>query len=768
MSEKKEKEIFQGIGQRYWWVNEESEAILNRGYLLRGETIESAIDRITGSMVKQFKGISKEEKTYLKNIFTEIIEKGWVSLSSPIWANMGTERGLPISCNGVTISDSMSSISSKLSEVMMQTKLGAGTSGYFGNLRGRGAAITNNGVSSGSVSFMELFNTTMNVVSQGSTRRGSFAAYLDIDHPDIEEFLTIKDISSPIQNLFYGVCVPDYWMKTMINEEGTYPEETVKQYRKIWSKVLESRQFKGLPYIFFTDNVNKNKPDIYKELGSKISHSNLCFSGDTWVGIFDDNNFEKYVTFEDLYEYYDKCIKEGEEFNEYTFTYDEISKEFIKTRIKKVFKNDPTTYFTIIHLENREDFNIKCTPDHKFLLKNGFIKQAQELVSGDVLLSLNDDEVKVKNTETIIQYVPEPVYCLEVDNKNHNFTLGERNCNCLVMNCSEINLPDSESESFVCCLSSMNLELFDEWYNINDPKYGRSIVQYAIWLLDSVMTEYISKLEKELKENPHSAMRNSLNFSKRHRSIGLGTLGLHSYYQKINRPFEHPLNIGLNKKIFSYIREESEKASDELGERFGYAPIFDEISEDILEKRGIKKKRCTTLLSIAPTTSSSAILGQVSPGIEPFTSNFYKVNLAKGNFIRKNKYLDALLNQKLEQGIIKSKEQLEDLWTDIMVKQGSVQHISEDILSKEEKDIFKTFKEISQYEIIVQASERQKYIDQSQSLNLNIPPNTPPKEVNKLIIEAWKRGIKTLYYQRSQSVSKELLSNIVSCISCEG
>ena len=299
MSEK--KEIFQGIGQRYWWVNEESEAILNRGYLLRGETIESAIDRITGSMVKQFKGISKEEKTYLKNIFTEIIEKGWVSLSSPIWANMGTERGLPISCNGVTISDSMSSISSKLSEVMMQTKLGAGTSGYFGNLRGRGAAITNNGVSSGSVSFMELFNTTMNVVSQGSTRRGSFAAYLDIDHPDIEEFLTIKDISSPIQNLFYGVCVPDYWMKTMINEEGTYPEETVKQYRKIWSKVLESRQFKGLPYIFFTDNVNKNKPDIYKELGSKISHSNLCFSGDTWVGIFDDNNFEKYVAFEYLY-----------------------------------------------------------------------------------------------------------------------------------------------------------------------------------------------------------------------------------------------------------------------------------------------------------------------------------------------------------------------------------------------------------------------------------------------------------------------------------
>ena len=764
MSEKKEKEIFQGIGQRYWWVNEESTAVLNRGYLLQGETIESAINRITNSVSEWYNGFKGKNKKYYASVFKEIIEKGWLSMSSPIWSNEGTIRGLSISCFGMSINDSISGISNKLSETIMQTKLGAGTSGYFGNLRGRGAAITNNGVSSGSVSFMELFNTTMNVVSQGSTRRGSFAAYLDIDHPDIEEFLTIKDISSPIQNLFYGVCVPDYWMKTMINEEGTYPEETVKQYRKIWSKVLESRQFKGLPYIFFTDNVNKNKPNIWKIKDEKITHSNLCFSGDTWVGIFDDNNFEKYVTFEDLYEYYDKCIKEGEEFNEYTFTYDEISKEFIKTRIKKVFKNDPTTYFTIIHLENREDFNIKCTPDHKFLLKNGFIKQAQELVSGDVLLSLNDDEVKVKNTETIIQYVSEPVYCLEVDNKNHNFTLGERNCNCLVMNCSEISIPDSDKESFVCCLSSMNLELFDQWYNLVDPETGISVVGYAHMFLDGILSGYLKKL-KILINDGESFLIPSYNSTKKNRPTGLGVLGYHSYLQKIGRPFEHPLNIGLNKKIFGYLKEETEKMSIELGKEYGYAPIFDNIEEG---NNGIIKERNVVKLAIAPTTSSSAILGQVSPGIEPFTSNFYKVNLAKGNFIRKNKYLDTLLNKKLEQGIIKSKEQLEDLWTDIMVKQGSVQHISEDILSKEEKDIFKTFKEISQYEIIVQASERQKYIDQSQSLNLNIPPNTPPKEVNKLIIEAWKRGIKTLYYQRSQSVSKELLSNIVSCISCEG
>ena len=168
-------------------------------------------------------------------------------------------------------------------------------------------------------------------------------------------------------------------------------------------------------------------------------------------------------------------------------------------------------------------------------------------------------------------------------------------------------------------------------------------------------------------------------------------------------------------------------------------------------------RRNTTLLAIAPTTTSSAIFGQTSPGIEPYSSNYYKAGLAKGNFVRKNKFLKELLEQK---GIDN-----EDTWREIMLHNGSVQHIEE--LSDDEKDVFKTFKEISQYEIILQASIRQKYIDQSQSLNLNIPPDLPVKEVNKLIIEAWKMGVKTLYYQRSQSVSKERINDLIICKSCE-
>lgn len=557
-------EAIQPDRQEPWWYNEESEAVLNRGYLLYGETIHDAIHRIVSAVCKR---LSRPD---LEEAFKDVIYKGWISLSSPIWSNMGTTRGLPISCYGVNIDDSMESITHKLGEVMIQTKHGGGTSGYFGSLRGRGASIRDNGKSSGAVSFMQLFDTVMSTVSQGSTRRGSFAAYLDIDHPDIEEFLNIKDVGSPIQNLFFAVCVPDYWMKEMIDGD--------QNKRAIWAKVLESRQFKGLPYIFFTDNVNKRRPEIYKSLSLPVTHSNLC---------------------------------------------------------------------------------------------------------------------------------------------------------------QEICLPDDEKESFVCCLSSMNLELYDEWKDTN-------AVELAIYLLDAVMSEFIEKTENVF------GLKNSHNFAKRHRALGLGVLGWHSYLQKNMIAFESLEAKGLTTKIFSQIERQAKDASYKLGQEYGVAPIFNEVE-------GIKGYRNTTVMAIAPTTSSSSILGQVSPGIEPYSSNYYKAALAKGNFIRRNKYLEALLETK--------GRNTDEVWRDIMFSQGSVQHL--DFLTNEEKEVFKTFKEISQYEIVLQASIRQNHIDQGQSLNLNIPHDLELKDVNALMIKAWELGVKGLYYQRSQSVSKELLTNIVDCKSCE-
>ena len=546
--------------ERLWWLNEESQQILNRGYLLKGETTKSAIERVANAAAKRL------YKPELAEAFIEMIERGWMSLSSPIWANMGTERGLPISCFNVYVPDNIEGITHKLGEVIMQTKIGGGTSGYFGELRGRGSAVTDNGKSSGATSFMKLFDTAMDTISQGGVRRGAFAAYLDIDHPDIKEFLEIKNIGNPIQNLFYGVSVPDYWMQEMIDGD---PDK-----RKVWAKVLESRQQKGLPYIFFTDNVNRNKPQVYKDLGMQINASNLC---------------------------------------------------------------------------------------------------------------------------------------------------------------SEIMLPSSESESFICCLSSMNLELYDEWKDTE-------AVKLATFFLDAVLEEFIQKTEG----NYYLSSANR--FAKRHRALGLGVLGWHSYLQKNNIPFEGMEAKAKTTEIFKHIRAKADKATEELARIYG--------EPEVLKGYG---RRNTTTLAIAPTTSSSAILGQTSPGIEPFSSNYYKAGLSKGNFIRKNKYLKKLLEQK---GIDN-----EDTWRNIMLDNGSVQKLTE--LTDHEKAVFKTFKELSQLEIIQQASIRQKYVDQSQSLNINIPSAVPIKEVNKLLIEAWKLGVKTLYYQRSQSVSKEMVNNLVNCSSCE-
>lgn len=193
--------------------------------------------------------------------------------------------------------------------------------------------------------------------------------------------------------------------------------------------------------------------------------------------------------------------------------------------------------------------------------------------------------------------------------------------------------------------------------------------------------------------------------------------------------------------------EKAKKASAELARIYG--------EPELLKGYGLRN---TTTMAIAPTTSSSAILGQTSPGIEPYSSNYYKAGLSKGNFMRKNKYLKALLAEKEMDN--------EDTWRSIMLNHGSVLHLEG--LTETEKNVFKTFKEISQLEIIQQAGIRQEFIDQGQSLNLNIPSDLPVKDVNKLLIEAWKLGVKTLYYQRSQSVSKELVTSLVTCVSCEG
>ena len=551
--------------EKYWWLTDESKQMLERGYLLPNQTVDEKLN----SICKYAASFYKDEEG-LKEKFLELFERGWCSLSSPIWANFGEDRGLPISCFNTYIPDSMDGIYGALHEVAMETKLGGGTSGYF-KLRSIGSPIKGGGISSGLMSFVELFDTTTKVVSQAGVRRGAFAAYVDIEHPEIEKFLTVKDKQSSLQSINTGICVSDEWMKLM--EDGD------KEKREIWAKILKSRREKGIPYLFFSDTVNKNKPQIYKDTNSIINASNLC---------------------------------------------------------------------------------------------------------------------------------------------------------------NEIYLPTSETESFVCCLLSMNLFTYDEWKNTDT-------VKLAVMFLDAVMSDFI----KKVKDIP--SMYKTYNFAKRHRALGLGVMGWHSLLQQKMIPFESFEAQQLNTSIFKYLKENSYKASIEIGDKYGYAPIFDEVETSDI------KRRNTTLLALAPTTSSSSILGQVSPSVEPYASNYFVAGLAKGSFTRKNLQLENLL--------INKNKNTEDVWKSIIQNQGSVQHL--DFLTDIEKEVFKTFQEISPFTIIQQASARQYFIDQGQSINLKIPNAMSIRDVNKVHMEAWKLGLKGLYYQRGTSVAKEAVLSMMECKSCE-
>lgn len=546
--------------KKFYWLNNDSRKFLERGYLLEGVTPEERIEQIakTAEKILQVEGFADK--------FYDYMSKGWISLSTPIWCNFGLERGLGISCFGTEYQDDTADILRGVSEIGMLSKHGGGTAGYFGNLRERGRDISGGGKTNGSIAFMEIFDTLMNVISQGSSRRGSFAAYLPITHGDIEEFLTIRGEGSPIQNLSLGVTIPDGWMQSMIDGD--------KEKRKIWAKVLKKRSESGYPYLLFEDNVNNNRPQVYKDKNLTIKTSQLC---------------------------------------------------------------------------------------------------------------------------------------------------------------SEILELTSEDYSFTCCLSSLNLLHYDDWKDTD-------LVETVTMFLDSVITEFIEKA----KNIPF--LEKAVKFATDCRSIGLGVLGLHSYLQSKMIPYEGFETKMLLNSIFSNINNKSLETSRELTKKYG--------EPNMLKGYG---ERFTTRLAIAPTTSSSFILGQVSPSIEVLNSNYFVKDVAKGKFSYKNPYLKSLLASK-------GKDTTET-WMTILSKGGSVQHL--DFLSQEEKDVFKTFCEVSQMEVIQNASIIQKYIDQGISLNTMIHPDTPVKDINALMIEAWKLGIKTVYYQRGINMAQQLGRNLLECKSCE-
>jgi ribonucleoside-diphosphate reductase alpha chain len=320
-------------------------------------------------------------------------------------------------------------------------------------------------------------------------------------------------------------------------------------------------------------------------------------------------------------------------------------------------------------------------------------------------------------------------YIMFKDNSNRNTPYAEMGMEITASNlCSEIQLPTDSFHSFVCCLGSINLLHWDEIINTD-------AIETYVYFLNAVMDEFIKKSEVK------AGMKRAYNFASKHRAIGIGVLGYHSLLQSKLIEFESLAAKGLNSSIFKTLKEKSEEASRWLHDHKGYRCKRDGYAN-------------TTLIAVAPTKSSSFIHGQVSMGIEPIKSNYFIKDLAKSKTVYKNPFLEQELSK---YGLNNKKT-----WDSILKKDGSVQH-----LNFPTKEVFKSFVEITPKELVLQAAQRQQYIDQSQSLNLMIHPSVPAKDINQLYLYAHKEGVKTLYYQFSQSSAQDFARNILDCVSCE-
>jgi ribonucleoside-diphosphate reductase alpha chain len=572
-------------GQDYpaWGDTDVYKKTISGGYLVNGESPRDAYTRVAKTVAKRL------YKPEMADKFFDYIWKGWLCLASPVLSNTGTDRGLPISCFGIDVGDSIMEIGNKNLEMMLLAKHGGGVGIGVNMIRPAGSKITGNGTSDGVVPFCKIYDSTILATNQGSVRRGAASVNINIEHDDFLEWLEIRepkgDVNRQSLNLHQCAVVGDKFMRKL--EQGN-PDA-----RNKWSKLIQKRKATGEPYILFKGNTNKNNPEAYKKNSLKVHMTNIC---------------------------------------------------------------------------------------------------------------------------------------------------------------SEIVLHTDESHSFVCCLSSVNLDKYNEWKNTN-------LIYDATWFLDGVLEEFIQRA-KNMK-----GFECSVRSAEKGRALGLGVLGWHSLLQKSGISFEGLLAQFKTREIFSKIKIETERASRALAETYG-EPLW-------CVGTGMRN---THLRAIAPTVSNSKLAGNTSAGIEPWAANVFTEQSAKGTFIRKN--------NELKKALRKIGIDYKETWDKILEDGGSVQGLKEldgwfyderGRLNQEQgepiKNVFKTFKEINQLELVRQAGIRQDYIDQSVSLNLAFPSEATPRWINQVHVEAWKRGIKTLYYMRTESVLRGDIAAAAmdpNCLSCDG
>jgi len=538
-------------------------------YLLPGESYQDLFARVAAAYA--------DDAGHAQRLY-DYISRLWFMPSTPVLSNGGTGRGLPISCYLNSVSDSLEAIVSTWNENVWLAARGGGIGTYWGHVRGIGEPVGLNGKTSGIIPFVRVMDSLTLAISQGSLRRGSAAVYLDVNHPEIEEFLEIRkpsgDFNRKALNLHHGVLVTDAFMEAVragapfdLVSPKTGERRATVDARALFTKLVETRLATGEPYIIFVDQVNRTMPKHQRDLGLKVTTSNLCSEITLPTGI-----------------------------------------------------------------------------DH----------------------------------------------------------LGQ-------------------DRTAVCCLSSLNLEMWDEWQG-NKP-----FIEDVMRFLDNVLSDYIARAPDEMARARYAAGRE--------RSVGLGVMGLHSFYQARGLAFEGAMAKAWNLKIFRHIRGQVDEASMHLATERGPCP--DAADMGVMERFSCK-------MAIAPTASISIITGGTSACVEPIPANIYTHKTLSGSFSIRNPYLEKLL-------IAKSKNS-EGVWMSILEQGGSVQHL--DFLTVDEKAVYRTAFEIDQRWLLELAGDRTPYIDQAQSLNLFIPADVEKWDLLMLHFRAWELGIKSLYYLRSKSIQR--------------
>lgn len=690
------------------WMTTAGRQTVENGYLFNGESIPEMYRRVARAAAQ---GLGRPD---LEDQFFDVMWKGWLCPSSPVLSNLGTGRGLPISCFGVAPDDSVDSIFRKVHEQAMLSKNGGGVGIDLSQIRGRGKDITFNGRSDGVVPWAKVYDTATVSVSQGSTRRGASSVNLPIDHPDIEEFLRIRrpegDPNRQCLNIHHCVVVTDEFMKRV--QLGDHDA------RALWLKVLQTRLETGEPYIMFKDTVNRANPPGYKERGLDVRYTNICcLHGDTLV-----------VTRQGPQRIADLCgqnveVWDGNDWVEtasfaprgvdqlYAVTLSDGTVIKANGRHRWFAAKDDNEKYREVTTENLE---AGC-----YLESAGRLAGAAEVTGWRKVISVEKlDEVAT-------------VYCPTIPTTG-KFALA---CGVMTGN-SEITLHSDADHSFVCCLSSLNVSKYDEWKNTD-------LVRLSIYFLDGVMQNFL------LYGRNKPGLKNAVRFATKSRALGLGVLGWHTLLQQRMLPFDSMGAMQLNAEVFKHIHQKADQASRDLANIYG--------EPEWCKGTG---RRNTHLLAVAPTMTNSTIVGQVSAGIEPIRANAYTFKTAKGTFFVQNPQLQAVL---AEHGLDNA-----GTWNDIAVNQGSVQHLP---LPENVKRVFLTAPEINQMAVVRQAAQRQPYVCQAQSLNLFFPHDVPAKWFNKVHLSAWEEGVKTLYYVRSESVlNADVASSAFSddCKACEG